>query len=162
VQFGDSLALIMDGPVDLQSDWGAHDSFAPWIPALQSIEPGEWSMARMMIATANYYPGYRFSEFNSIRDHVQVRYTFPDGSGDPYHWADMLDAHLEAIQAAAPNHRSYTPGGTLHCINPSDEFYRYAIDGVRVRDWVAALAAGQDVPSLHCTECELPELVPLR
>lgn len=159
VQFGDSLSLLFTRPVDLQSDWHAHDHFPQWIPELAAMKPEEWTMARFYSAIARYYPTLTFSQFNSIRDRVQVFYTFPDGSGGATEWTGLLEAHLAEIQNQSPNYRSFTPGGDLHCITPRNAFYNYAIDGISLRDWVANLANGTEVESLHCTDCEQAELV---
>lgn len=159
VQFGDSLSLINDGPVDFQSLWGAHDRFAPWIPALANMEPLDWTMARHYIAVANYYPNYTFSQYNTVRDSVQVFYTTPFGDPDPYEWTPLLDAHLDEIAANAPNYRSFTAGGDVHCITPSSSFYSYAIDGVKLVDWVTALINGEPMDSRHCTDCESAEII---
>lgn len=158
-QLGDSLSLLFTGPVDLQTDWHSHDNFAAWIPDLANMLPEEWTMARMYTAIANYYPDYTFSQFNTVRDEVQVFFTYPDGSGGADDWAKLLDTHLATLEADAPNYRAFTPGGDLHCVTPRNEFYSYAIDGIRFRDWVADLASGKDVPTLHCTDCAEAEQV---
>lgn len=157
-QLGDSLSLLFTEPVNLQTDWHAHDNFPAWISTLAEMQPEEWTMANHYSAVANHYPDYTFAQFNSIRDRVQVFYTYPDGSGDGDDWAALLDAHLSEVQASAPNYRSYTPGGTLHCITPRDSFYDYAINGVRFRNWVADLASGKPVESLYCDDCATAEL----
>ena len=156
-QIGDSLTLLFDRPVDLQTDWHAHDNFAQWIPDLAEMEPREWIMAKLYIATAAYYPNTTFGQFNSVRDRVQVFYTWPDGSGDPYAWTELLDNHLTTIESQVENYVSFTSGGDVHCITPRNDFYRYAIDGVKLRDWFADLANGEPVESLHCEDCEEPE-----
>ena len=46
-----------------------------------------------------------------------------------------------------------TAGGELHTILTRPEFYTYAAGGHRLRDWVAALAAGEAVPDVACTDC---------
>jgi len=158
-QFGDSLSLIFTGAVDLQVDWHAHDNFAQWIPALAEMQPTDWTMAKMYAATANFYPDYTFSQYNSIRDSVQVFFTYPLGGSTGDDWAKLLDAHVSEIQQNAPNYRALTAGGELHCLTPRPEFYTYAIDGVRLRDWVADLASGKEVESLHCADCERAEFI---
>jgi hypothetical protein len=37
-------------------------------------------------------------------------------------------------------------------------FYSYSTEGRRLRDWVAAIAAGEMVPNVECTECSRPGL----
>lgn len=151
VQFGDSLSLLFNRPVDLQTDyWRAHDNFPQWIPELAEMEALDWTMARFYTAVANYYPDYIFSQFNSIRDHVQVFFTFPAGDGRAEDWSELLNQHLEEIQANTQNYRSFTSGGDLHCVTPGNTFYTYAINGIRLVDWVANLAKGIEVESLHC------------
>ncbi|NOG64647.1 MAG: pectinesterase [Chloroflexi bacterium] len=157
-QLGDSLSLLFTGAVDLQTDWHSHDHFPSWIPALADMQPNEWTMAKHYIAVANHYPMYTFAQFNSIRDRVQVFYTYPNGGGDAEDWSALLDTHLAEIEANAPNYRAFTPGGTLHCVTPRDAFYDYAINGIRFRDWVADLASGKPVESLHCDDCTTAEL----
>ncbi len=157
VQFGDSLSFIFGRPVDLQTDWHVHDNFPQWIPELVEMAPLDWTMAKYYTAIARYYPDYVFSQFNTARDEVQVFYTFPDGGGDGSDWEPLLEEHLLAIHSAVPNYRSFTAGGDLHCVLPRGEFYTYAIDGVRLVDWVRDLANGEPVPSLHCTDCSVPE-----
>ncbi len=33
------------------------------------------------------------------------------------------------------------------------QFYMYESDGVKIRDWVASLAAGEAVDDVHCGDC---------
>ena len=48
------------------------------------------------------------------------------------------------------NYRSYLACGFEHCALPTEEFYSLETEGVRLRDWVADLAAGRDV---ECPTC---------
>lgn len=123
------------------------------------MQPTDWTMARFYTATANHYPDYTFSQFNTVRDRIQVFYTFPDGSGDAADWESLINAHVAEIQQNAPNYRAFTAGGNLHCVTPRPSFYTYAINGVRFRDWVADMAAGKPVESLHCEDCAQAETV---
>ncbi|HLV33980.1 MAG TPA: pectin acetylesterase-family hydrolase [Spirillospora sp.] len=159
VQFGDSLSGLTTQPVDMRMIWGSRGGFPDWIPALANMQPLEWTAAKHFIAVANHYPDYTFAQFNTMRDAVQVFFTFPDGSGDADDWTPMLEAHLAEIEANTTNYRSFTTGGDLHCVMRGIEFYTYAINGVRLVDWVADLAAGREVESLHCADCSRPETV---
>lgn len=156
-QFGDSLSLLFTGPVDLQVSWGAHDNFPAWIPELAEMQPEEWTMAGHYIATANHYPEHRFGQYNSIRDSVQVFYTFPSGQGSSDDWTPLLDAHLEEVSTNTENYFSFTSGGDLHCVTPRASFYTYAIDGISLVDWLTDFTNDETVDSLHCTECESAE-----
>lgn len=156
-QFGDSLSLLFTSPVDLQVNWGAHDNFPAWIPELATMQPQEWTMAEHYIATANHYPEHRFGQFNSIRDSVQVFYTFPSGQGTSEDWTPLLETHLDEVNMNTENYFSFTAGGELHCVTPRSSFYTYAIDGVRLVDWIADFANGQAVDSRHCADCDIAE-----
>ncbi len=156
-QFGDSLSLLFAAPVDLQTDWHAFDNLPQWIPELATMQPLEWTMAKHYQAVADYYPDYSFSQYNSIRDSVQVFFSFPDGSGGAAEWEALLEAHLASI--TAPNYHALTAGGSLHCLTPRPQFYTYAIDGMPLRDWVDDLANGRAVETRHCRNCDLVDLV---
>ncbi|MBK9749732.1 MAG: hypothetical protein IPO91_23560 [Chloroflexi bacterium] len=42
---------------------------------------------------------------------------------------------------------------------PRGEFYSYAVNGVRLRDWVADIATGRNVDTVACTNCDAPGFV---
>lgn len=46
--------------------------------------------------------------------------------------------------------------GSAHTMLRSPELYAYEVEGVRLVDWVAALAAGDMVENVTCTDCENP------
>lgn len=151
-QLGDSEAFVFGRPVELQTDWRAHDNFAPWIPALGQIQPGDWSAEKFYTAIANHYPAYFFSQYNTAHDSVQQR--FFNAAGGVGVWEEALDSSISQIQASVPNFRSYLAGGGSHCILPFESFYSRQSDGVSFRDWVAAIAEGREVENVRCTQCE--------
>jgi hypothetical protein len=156
-QLGDSEAFVFDEPVELQDDWAAHDNFASWIPALTEISPGDFTMEKFYTAIANFYPRYTFSQYNSAHDPVQVRYF--DAVREiptPGAWERALARSLETIHAGAANFRSYTGGGTTHCVTPRESFYTLQTNGVSFRDWVADIAEGNAVANVQCTRCDAP------
>ena len=158
-QLGDSEAYVFHRPVDLQSEWRAHDNFPAWIPGLRDIAPGQFTMAQFYATVAQFYPDYIFSQYNTAHDAVQQRYFYALAAATPVPltWEEALEASLREIQAQAPNFRSYVAGGDDHCITPRAEFYTRQVAGRLFRDWVADLTAGNDVPSVHCTACAAPE-----
>lgn len=158
-QFGDSLSLLFNRAVNLQEDWHAHDNFPDWIPELADMQPEEWTMARHYIATANYYSQHRFGQYNTVRDSVQVFYSFPNGDGTATDWTALLNAHLSEIETNTENYYSFTAGGDLHCITPRQSFYTYANDGVPLVDWLRDFATGNIVTSLYCQDCDDPETI---
>lgn len=152
-QLGDSLAFVYHRPINVQTDYKAHDNFASWIPALKAIEPGTLIMSDFYNAVANYYPDYTFSQYNTEADNVQTRFYEAIG-GDPDNFPVDLAANLTRIHQSSPNFRSYTASGDLHCILPRPQFYTTEIDGVRIAEWVADLADNQPVSSVRCETCQ--------
>ena len=156
-QLGDSLAFVFHRPVNMEVEHGARSNFAGWIPGLQALDTSAFLMADYYAALTNFYPDYTFAQFNSLSDHVQIRYYEAIGGND---WERDLTASLDSIHERAGNFRSFTAGGEQHCVTPNANFYDYAIDGIPLRDWVADMAAGIDVPSLRCDDCRVPERIP--
>ena len=143
-QLGDSLAFVFHRPLDLQEDYRAHANFPPWIAAVRRIEPGSFTMARYYAAIARHYPDMVFSQFNYAGDRVQrLFYEAVGGDGDDFRGA--LARSLDEIRHAAPNFRCYTSEGDGHCVLNGRDFYTHETGGVRLRDWVAGLAAGRQV-----------------
>ena len=145
VQLGDSEAFVFDHPVDLQSTYAAHDNFASWIPGLGEIKPAEFTMSRFYAAIAGFYPEYTFSQYNTAHDYIQQSFYFANvlPVSTPVPWETALQKSLAEIRNAAPNFRSFTSGGTEHCITPTECFYTELVGGVRFLDWVSDMASGR-------------------
>jgi hypothetical protein len=157
VQFGDAEAYVFHRPVDLQTDWRAHDNFPSWIPGMAQIKPGDFTIAKFYSAVARFYPEYVFSQYNSAHDSVQQRYFYAIlGTPTPGAWEAALAASHAEIHANVPNFRTYTDSGSGHCVTPRPDFYTREVNGVRLVDWVSDLARGEPVQDVHCTYCEGP------
>ncbi len=152
-QLGDSLAFVYHRPVNVQTDYNAHDSFAEWIPALQAIPNGALVMSDVYSAVANYYPDYTFGQYNTEADNVQIRFYDAIG-GNPENFPGDLATSLSTIHQNSPNFRSYTASGDLHCIMPRSQFYSTEIEGVPLVDWVTDLANNESVSSVRCETCQ--------
>ncbi|MEO8285704.1 MAG: pectin acetylesterase-family hydrolase [Chloroflexota bacterium] len=146
-QFGDSEAYVFDHPVDLQTDWHAHDNFPNWIPAVSQISAGNFTMSAFYKAIANYYPAKSFSQYNTEHDTTQQLFYFAAAlqTKTPPPWEDALDASLFDIHNAAPNFHTFMGPGSEHCVTPRDKFYSETSSGVSLRVWVADLANGKSV-----------------
>jgi hypothetical protein len=72
--------------------------------------------------------------------------------------AGLIAANRATIRDAVPSFRGYTSGGFRHVVLVATTFYQYATDGVRLVDWVANLAAGEEVDDVACDACERPEV----
>ena len=147
-QLGDSLSFVFHRALDLQEDYGAHDNFPAWIPALRALEPGTFTMARYYAAVARHYRGNRFAQFNYSRDRVQ-RMFYEAVGGDPDDFPVDLQENLDAIRRTSPNFRCYTADGDGHCILNRRDFYTHETGGVRLRDGVAALEDGRSVGDIE-------------
>ena len=146
-QLGDSLGYLFSRPTDLRRLWGSQRTLPGWIPEVRAIPPGGFTMARFYDAVAGHYPRVRFSQINFAADAVQ-RELHEAAGGRPQDFTGALLGNLTAIRAGAPNFRSFLLDGSLHCALPRGGFYTLRSGQVTVRDWVADLAAGRDVPNL--------------
>ena len=157
-QLGDSLAFVFDQPVNLQTGANWQDNFPEWVEGMPELMNRSFEMSEFYSLVAGHYPGVGFGQLNSLHDNVQVT-TYVDFGGQEQNWVPDLDASLSAIHTNAPNFRSLTFGGSEHCMLNRPIFYTYAVEGIRLRDWVAEYSAGLDVPSARCSECDEPEII---
>jgi hypothetical protein len=144
-QLGDSLAFVFHRPISLV-EWGTHQHFPRWFRPTRPRQ--RWTMVEFLRGLARAHPDRTFARFNHVRDGVQERFYSAVGA-DPTGFAPRLRAAERALKRL-PNYRSYLACGTEHCAFQGGEFYSLRVGGVRLRDWVADLAAGRDV---DCPEC---------
>ena len=67
-------------------------------------------------------------------------------SGVPF--KGLLKENFADVRRVASNLRTYTAPGNAHTILNLPRFYRETVDGVRFRDWVAALVEGRAVQNV--------------
>jgi hypothetical protein len=146
VQLGDSLGYLSSVPGDLRP-WRAAALLPDWIPAVRTLRHGRFTIPRLYNAVAAHYPRSAFGQVNLRQDAVQQAY-FAAAGGRPEDFDRALLANLAEIRAGAPNFRSCLLDGSDHCALPSDNFYRLRSGGIALRDWVADVAAGRNVPNL--------------
>jgi hypothetical protein len=139
---------------------------AQWgIPDVLRRHPG-WEefhdsprVEHLYITAARSTPDLSLYQFDFAHDRRQRFYTELTGAED----ADVLGnlrANRQTIGEQVPAFRSFTAGGFEHIILREDQFYHYQTGGQRLRDWVAAIAAGEEVASVDCGEhCLRPGLV---
>ena len=144
-QVGDSLAFVFHRPVNL-ADWGSHEHFPPWF---EPTRPNDrWTMVEFLTALAKEHPERTFGRFNHAQDGVQEQF-FAAVGGERNGFPPRLRAAERELKRL-PNYRSFLTCGFQHCAFDRDLFYSIEEDGIRLRDWVADLAAGKDV---ECPEC---------
>ena len=93
-------------------------------------------------------PRHLFAELNTADDETQLFFQQLMGS-DLHSQRDILLGNLLSVHTQAANFRSYTAPGNLHCVTLFNDFYSMDIGGTRLRDWVASLAAGDDVSNVY-------------
>ncbi len=129
---GDSLTLPFERPLDLSLAGG----------------PRSFSAESLLRGLAEANPRATFARFNYANDAIQRRFDAPIQSA-----RTPFEQRLRASETRLkqlPNYRSYLACGTEHCVLPEEAFYSLTVDGVRVRDWAADLAAGRDVGCPTC------------
>jgi hypothetical protein len=73
---------------------------------------------------------------------------------------DHILANQEIIRSEVPGFRSFISGGYHHTmLNTSGKFYSYHVNGHRLRDWVAAIERGEEVPNVECSNCTHPQFI---
>lgn len=155
VQLSDSSGgLVSVVPWDIDADHAAGQYFPDWIPGMQQEIAHAFTIATYTIALADYYPTYTFGQYNSANDRTQTRYFVADG-GPSDGFAAGLQASLDEIHRQAGNFYSYTDNGDRHCILKHAAFYSRETNGVRVRDWVAALANQEEVERVNAITGDL-------
>jgi manganese oxidase len=100
----------------------------------------------------------RLHQVDHAFDLAQRFYLERAGRPDPDVLA-LIRANRAAIRERIPEFRGFTVGGFSHTMLQQPSFYRYRVGDVRLRDWVAAVAAGDAVPDVDCADCERPEFI---
>lgn len=69
----------------------------------------------------------------------------------------LIRSSNRAIQERVAAFRSFTLGGSHHQVLYTPMFYTYMTGRHRFRDWVAAIVAGDTVPTVDCDQCHRAE-----
>jgi hypothetical protein len=102
------------------------------------------------------YPNVLFSQFNHAYDGVQTGFLNLGGLEAP-NLPQLLAANRANIQTAdADNVSFYQAAGNDHCITFSPAIYEYATNGVKLIDWISAIANGVPVKDVICEDCGSP------
>jgi hypothetical protein len=113
----------------------------------------------LFITAGHSAPNLSLYQFDHAHDHRQRFYLELAGDED----TDVrryLRANRQIIREQVPEFRSFTVGGFQHTVLNQDLFYHYQSNGHRLRDWVAAIVAGEPVASVDCTDdCLQPGLI---
>jgi hypothetical protein len=132
VQMGDSAGAYRGDFSTIFTEWG-----------LQGASRYEDLYINNAAAT-----GRMFAQINTAADETQALFQELMGN-DASSVRDILLGNLLDIHRTTANFRSYTSGDNIHCVTLFSDFYSMNVNGVRVRDWIAALAAGEDPGNVY-------------
>jgi hypothetical protein len=105
------------------------------------------------IASANHNKNLTIAQYNAAGDQVQINFCLLLGDPpDSFKIQQRILHHYTEIESAVDIFYSYTPGGKVHTILRSPEFYTYKVEGIRFVDWIADLAAGKPVGDISCVD----------
>ncbi len=160
------LVQLGDGSGGYRSeDKGASAAPAAWnltgaLPAwdgLRGQTAATITFEALYLVAARRHPEIHFATYDSAEDEAQRIFLKLGGAGDSP-LLPRLQKSAGTIAAGVPHFSTYVAGGMTHTLLPSSWFYTYVTNGIGVRDWVAALAAGKPVANVHCQDCARPEL----
>ena len=123
--------------------WGAATTIHQY-PAYRSIDSTAITFERLYVAGAQSAPRIRYAQYNNAADQTQRDFLDLLGVHDA-RLQDLLHQNFAEIRQGNPALRTYTAPGSQHTIVTSAAFYTLSVDGVAIRDWVAALLTGEAV-----------------
>lgn len=103
---------------------------------------------KLYVLEGSHQPSVVFSQFNNSQDAVQIA-GHRHISVEKVSLVQLLELTYSDIRQGIPKFHSFTAPGTLHVMLNRPEFYALEVRGVRLRDWVAALASGRTVSSVN-------------
>jgi len=103
-------------------------------------------------------PNLRLYQVDHAYDGNQVWRFRQLGHPDP-DLPKILRSHRSEIQSEVPEFRAFVLGGYRHGVLTSHMFYRISVGNVTLRDWVAAIAAGEEVQDVVCEDCSRPGFI---
>lgn len=126
-------------------------------PEFADVSDDAFTYESLYIAAAQRHRDVVFAQYDAAEDGVQKRFLAMGGSATDTLLPGLLANHAD-IRAAVDNFRVYIAGGDSHTVLARPEFYSFHVGGVRVRDWVAALARFEPVDDVICDPCDVAEV----
>lgn len=157
---------------------GLGDDSGSFGEAIPGADPGQWGLPEVLrrhsgwesfegdvginqfyIHAAHTAPNLRLYQFDHAHD-VTQRFMLELADPDDIDVLRHLRTNRRTIREQVPEFRSFTVGGFEHTVLNQNRFYQYQSNGHRLRDWVAAIVAGEPVASVDCTDdCLQPGLI---
>jgi hypothetical protein len=132
---------------DLMDTWGA----SAGLRELPGFDGRDLDFEALYLASASRSPQVSWAQVNRADDGVQAFFVSLVGRSDP---TRALLAEAQAVlRGGLASFRTYLAPGTAHTILSTPAFYSEVVEGVRLRDWVAALASGSPADDVRCPEC---------
>ncbi|HTJ24098.1 MAG TPA: pectin acetylesterase-family hydrolase [Gemmatimonadaceae bacterium] len=145
VQLGDA-SNAYEGAGAAAASWGVNARLRA-AKAFRDLDTTKFNYLSLFELAARSSPRITFAVVNSVDDSTQAFYLRSLDDKSPT-TATMLARHDRELSQAIPGYHSYTYPGWMHTIIGRPEFYTLAVDGIRLRDWVAQLVDGSPVRSV--------------
>lgn len=134
--------------------WGTTNAIPPWSNNA-GMTAERWTLPGLFVQSGNHDPDIVFGRFDYAYDDVQA--DFAALAGIP---ADdlvtLIDDNERLVEDGGVDLHTWVQPGVRHTIVGDPDFYTTELEGKKLVDWVAALMDGDDVPDVHCTDCERP------
>ncbi len=129
--------------------WGTINAIPDW-PVNEGMTVEQWSFPGLFIQAGKHAPEIVFARHDFAYDQTQAFFSGLVGiSAD--NLVELIDQNEVQIEAASIDLFSYISPSDSHTVIGSPGFYTETQNGVSLRDWVAALVAGEPVEDNHCT-----------
>ncbi len=106
----------------------------------------------LTIAAARARPRIRSARFDTAEDAMQ-RHFLQLAGGNPPSLLALIAANAREIRASVPAFRSFVAAGDEHTILGRSALFELQTVGVRLRDWIAALASHRELDDVLCAAC---------
>lgn len=140
-----------------QEHWGLPEALRGH-PGWETFGASRLGIEDLYVTAAGGAPNLELYQVDQAYDAVQLEFLELAGTGG----ADLLELirdNRRDIREATASFRSFTVGGYEHTVMGRAPFYFYESEGRRFRDWLAAILAGDSVPSVTCETCDRPEFL---
>ena len=131
--------------------WGT-DGAAPDWPEFADVTAETQSLPGLFVKVNSHAPSITFARHDYAYDATQTFFGNLAGF-DASELLTLIDLNETQIEAGGVTLFSYISPGDSHTVLGKPGFYTEELNGVSLRDWVAALVAGTPVDDVHCTEC---------
>lgn len=131
--------------------WGTLGATPDW-PEFADVTAETQSLPGLFVKAGLHDPEITFARHDYAYDATQT--SFGNLAGfEANELLTLIDLNETQIEAGGVTLFSYISPGDSHTVLGKPGFYTETLNGISLRDWVAALVAGTPVEDVHCTEC---------